>query len=64
MITDFQDGGDAGGSTTAVNGDDYALDDDIGFAVEFEEDEEEEESDFDQVQHSTISKFLAIFSEF
>lgn len=50
LITDYQDGGDAGGSGAATNGDD-ALDDDVGVAVEFEEnEEEEEESDLDMVQ--------------
>lgn len=50
LITDYQDGGDAGGSGGATNGDD-ALDDDVGVAVEFEEnEEEEEESDLDMVQ--------------
>ncbi|KAJ7961552.1 DExH-box ATP-dependent RNA helicase [Quillaja saponaria] len=49
LITDFQDGGDAAGSAVA-NGDD-ALDDDMGVAVEFDEnEEEEEESDLDIVQ--------------
>ncbi|KAK9927935.1 hypothetical protein M0R45_025095 [Rubus argutus] len=49
LITDYQDGGDAGGSAV-VNGDE-ALDDDVGVAVEFEENEEdEEESDLDMVQ--------------
>lgn len=49
LITDYQDGGDASGTSTA-NGDD-ALDDDVGVAVEFEENEdEEEESDLDMVQ--------------
>lgn len=51
LITDYQDGGDALGSS-AANGNDEALDDDIGVAVEFEEDEEEEESDYDQVSFS------------
>ncbi|CAK9183443.1 unnamed protein product [Ilex paraguariensis] len=49
LITDYQDGGDTGGSA-APNSDD-ALDDDVGVAVEFEEnEEEEEESDLDMVQ--------------
>ncbi|XP_062161026.1 DExH-box ATP-dependent RNA helicase DExH12-like [Alnus glutinosa] len=49
LITDFQDGGDAAGPA-AANGDD-ALDDDVGVAVEFEENEEDdEESDLDMVQ--------------
>ncbi|XP_008218414.1 PREDICTED: DExH-box ATP-dependent RNA helicase DExH12-like [Prunus mume] len=49
LITDFQDGGDAGGSAVA-NGDE-ALDDDVGVAVEFEENEDDEdESDLDMVQ--------------
>ena len=48
LITDYQDGGDAAGSA-AANGNNEALDDDIGVAVEFEEDDEEEESDYDQV---------------
>lgn len=52
LITDYQDGGDAVGSS-AANGNDEALDDDIGVAVEFEEDEEEEESDFDQIQEES-----------
>lgn len=49
LITDFQDGGDAAGPAVA-NGDD-ALDDDVGVAVEFDEDNEddEEESDLDAV---------------
>ncbi|KAJ0087179.1 hypothetical protein Patl1_09317 [Pistacia atlantica] len=48
LITDYQDGGDAAAST--ANGDE-ALDDDMGVAVEFEEnDDEEEESDLDMVQ--------------
>lgn len=47
LITDYHDAGDAGDS--AVNGDD-GLDDDVGVAVEFEEnEEEEEESDLDMV---------------
>ncbi|KAJ0084931.1 hypothetical protein Patl1_29455 [Pistacia atlantica] len=57
LITDYQDGSDAGAST--ANGDealdDYnsyeALDNNMGVAVEFEEnDDEEEESDLDMVQ--------------
>ncbi|KAL6175995.1 hypothetical protein ACLB2K_052631 [Fragaria x ananassa] len=49
LITDYQDRGDAGGSAVA-NGDE-ALDDDVGVAVEFEENEEDdEESDLDIVQ--------------
>lgn len=48
LITDYHDGGDAGGSA-AADGDD-ALDDNVGVAVEFEEnEEEEEESDLDMV---------------
>ncbi|KAK1566906.1 hypothetical protein Q3G72_005877 [Acer saccharum] len=48
LITDFQDASDAGATT--ANGDD-ALDDDMGVAVEFEENEEDdEESDLDMVQ--------------
>ncbi|KAK3232115.1 hypothetical protein Dsin_003996 [Dipteronia sinensis] len=48
LITDFQDASDAG--VTTANGDD-ALDDDMGVAVEFEENEEDdEESDLDMVQ--------------
>lgn len=49
LITDFQDGGDAvgPGATTADDG----LDDDVGVAVEFEENEEDDdESDLDMVQ--------------
>ncbi|KAL7610342.1 hypothetical protein Lser_V15G09871 [Lactuca serriola] len=50
LITDFQDaGGDAAGSN-AANGED-ALDDDVGVAVEFEENEEDDEkSNLDIVQ--------------
>uniref|UniRef100_A0A2P2L2Z5 RNA helicase n=1 Tax=Rhizophora mucronata TaxID=61149 RepID=A0A2P2L2Z5_RHIMU len=49
LITDYQEGTDAGGSSVA-NGDD-AIDDDMGVAVEFDEDndEDEEESDLDMV---------------
>ncbi|KAK0579779.1 hypothetical protein LWI29_031251 [Acer saccharum] len=48
LITDFQDASDAGATT--ANSDD-ALDDDMGVAVEFEENEEDdEESDLDMVQ--------------
>lgn len=50
LITDYQDGGDAAGSSAAASDGNEVLDDDIGVAVEFEEDEEEEESDYDQVQ--------------
>lgn len=47
LMTDYQDGTDATGS---VSGDD-ALDDDVGVAVEFEENEDEEgENDLDMVQ--------------
>ncbi|KVH95384.1 AAA+ ATPase domain-containing protein, partial [Cynara cardunculus var. scolymus] len=51
LITDFQDaGGDVAGSNAANGGED-ALDDDVGVAVEFEENEEDdEESDLDIVQ--------------
>ncbi|PON73250.1 U5 small nuclear ribonucleoprotein 200 kDa helicase [Trema orientale] len=49
LITDYQDGTDAAASAV-TNGDD-ALDDDMGVAVEFEENEDdEEESDLDIVQ--------------
>ncbi|XVF41090.1 hypothetical protein PTKIN_Ptkin01aG0252300 [Pterospermum kingtungense] len=49
LITDYQDGNDGVGGSTA-NGDE-GLDDDVGVAVEFEENEdEEEESDLDMVQ--------------
>ncbi|PKA59387.1 DEAD-box ATP-dependent RNA helicase ISE2, chloroplastic [Apostasia shenzhenica] len=48
LITDYQDGGETAGSAAATGTED-AIDDDIGVAVEFEEDEEEE-SDFDLVQ--------------
>ncbi|XP_050375603.1 DExH-box ATP-dependent RNA helicase DExH12-like [Argentina anserina] len=49
LVTDYQDGGDAAGSAVA-NGDE-ALDDDVGVAVEFEENEDdEEESDLDMVK--------------
>jgi pre-mRNA-splicing helicase BRR2 len=50
LITDFHDAS-AGDSAAAPSGDgmDTALDDDIGVAVEFEENEDDEESDFDQV---------------
>ncbi|KAF0895374.1 hypothetical protein E2562_012405 [Oryza meyeriana var. granulata] len=51
LITDFHDA--AAGDLAAVpsgDGMDTALDDDIGVAVEFEENEDDEESDFDQVQ--------------
>ncbi|KAI8554517.1 hypothetical protein RHMOL_Rhmol05G0105200 [Rhododendron molle] len=48
-ITDYHDAGDAGGGSAVANGDD-SLDDNVGVAVEFEEnEEEEEESDFDMV---------------
>lgn len=47
LITDYQDAGDAANEGAHVNEDD-ALDDDVGVAVEFEENEEEdEESDLD-----------------
>lgn len=47
LITDYQDGTDG---TRSVTGDD-ALDDDVGVAVEFEENEDEEgENDLDMVQ--------------
>ncbi|KAH7681139.1 RNA helicase protein [Dioscorea alata] len=52
LITDYQDGGDAAAPAPA-DGNEEALDDDIGVAVEFEEDEEEEESDYDQVQEES-----------
>ncbi|GKE18314.1 DExH-box ATP-dependent RNA helicase DExH12-like protein, partial [Tanacetum coccineum] len=49
LITDFQDGGGEDGNN-AVNGED-ALDDDVGVAVEFEEnDADEDEYDLDIVQ--------------
>ncbi|KAJ3695012.1 hypothetical protein LUZ60_000389 [Juncus effusus] len=55
LITDFQDAGEEGG--TGGNGEDAGtggdLDDDIGVAVEFEEDEEEGDSDLDQVQEES-----------
>ncbi|VYS46739.1 unnamed protein product [Arabidopsis thaliana] len=48
LITDFQEGGDSGGGRA---NDDEGLDDDLGVAVEFEENEEDdEESDPDMVQ--------------
>ncbi|GBG66811.1 hypothetical protein CBR_g70690 [Chara braunii] len=46
LISDYQEGGEEGGTAGE------ALDDDIGVAVEFEEDEDEEESDFDEVGDS------------
>jgi pre-mRNA-splicing helicase BRR2 len=51
LITDFHDAaaGDAAGAPSA-DAMDTTLDDDVGVAVEFEEDEDEE-SDFDQVPH-------------
>lgn len=49
LITDFQDGGDAVGPGAATADD--GLDDDVGVAVEFEENEEDDdESDLDMVQ--------------
>ncbi|XVF24492.1 hypothetical protein REPUB_Repub13aG0132700 [Reevesia pubescens] len=49
LITDFQDGADGAGGSTG-NGDE-GLDDDVGVAVEFEENEDDdEESDLDMVQ--------------
>lgn len=49
LITDYQDAGDAAGNDAANGGED--LDDDMGVAVEFEEnDDDEEESDLDMVQ--------------
>lgn len=51
LITDFHDGAENAAPVSA-NGNDGALDDDIGVAVEFEEDEEEE-SDYDQVQEES-----------
>jgi pre-mRNA-splicing helicase BRR2 len=49
LITDHQDGGDAAGPA-AANGDD-ALENDVGVAVDFEENEEDdEESDLNMVQ--------------
>ncbi|EOA39471.1 hypothetical protein CARUB_v10008066mg [Capsella rubella] len=48
LITDFQEGGDSGGGKA---NEDEGLDDDLGVAVEFEENEEDdEESDPDMVQ--------------
>ncbi|XP_024008125.1 LOW QUALITY PROTEIN: DExH-box ATP-dependent RNA helicase DExH12 [Eutrema salsugineum] len=48
LITDFQEGGDSGGGKAS---EDEGLDDDLGVAVEFEENEEDdEESDPDMVQ--------------
>ncbi|CAA7040048.1 unnamed protein product [Microthlaspi erraticum] len=48
LITDFQEGGDSGGGNA---NEDEGLDDDLGVAVEFEENEEDdEESDPDMVQ--------------
>ncbi|AAD30595.1 Putative RNA helicase [Arabidopsis thaliana] len=48
LITDFQEGGDSGGGRA---NDDEGLDDDLGVAVEFEENEEDdEESDPDMVE--------------
>ncbi|CAH2036677.1 unnamed protein product [Thlaspi arvense] len=48
LITDFQEGGDSGGGKA---NEDEGLDDDVGVAVEFEENEEDdEESDPDMVQ--------------
>ncbi|XP_019098736.1 PREDICTED: DExH-box ATP-dependent RNA helicase DExH12-like, partial [Camelina sativa] len=48
LITDFQEGGDSGGGKA---NDDEGLDDDLGVAVEFEENEEDDEdSDPDMVQ--------------
>nr|VDD37234.1 unnamed protein product [Brassica oleracea] len=48
LITDFQEGGDSGGGKENV---DEGLDDDVGVAVEFEDNEEDgEESDPDMVQ--------------
>ncbi|XP_002518663.3 DExH-box ATP-dependent RNA helicase DExH12 [Ricinus communis] len=54
LITDFQDvsaGGDAAGNAVGNGDGDDALDDDVGVAVEFEEDNEddEDESDLDMV---------------
>ncbi|XP_076912670.1 DExH-box ATP-dependent RNA helicase DExH12-like [Bidens hawaiensis] len=50
LITDFQDASGDGAGFNAANGED-ALDDDVGVAVEFEENEEDdEESDLDIVQ--------------
>ncbi|KAJ7515579.1 hypothetical protein O6H91_22G019200 [Diphasiastrum complanatum] len=48
LITDYSEGADVG-----VSGAGEALDDDIGVAVEFEEDEEEDESDLDEVQEDS-----------
>ncbi|KAI3919601.1 hypothetical protein MKX01_018424 [Papaver californicum] len=47
LITDYQDG--AGDVTNGASNGDEALDDDIGVAVEFDEDEEDEKSDYDQM---------------
>ncbi|XP_028788582.1 DExH-box ATP-dependent RNA helicase DExH12-like [Neltuma alba] len=58
LITDYQEGGDAPGSATA-NGDD-ALDDDVGVAVEFEENEEEEEESGDEV-HVDLSILKLVY---
>ncbi|KAD2067453.1 hypothetical protein E3N88_41917 [Mikania micrantha] len=50
LITDFQDASGDGAGFNAANGED-ALDDDVGVAVEFEENEEDDEdSDLDIVQ--------------
>ncbi|XP_031472990.1 DExH-box ATP-dependent RNA helicase DExH12 [Nymphaea colorata] len=46
LITDYEDGADAGNT----GGTGEPIDDDIGVAVEFEDEEEDEESDLDQVQ--------------
>ena len=51
LITDFSQ--DSAAVATGEEGD-GALDDDIGVAVEFDEDSEEEESDLDEIQvHSS-----------
>ncbi|KQJ92834.1 DExH-box ATP-dependent RNA helicase DExH12 [Brachypodium distachyon] len=49
LITDFHDASDPAAAPSA-DGLDATMDDDIGVAVEFEEDDDDEESDFDQVQ--------------
>lgn len=48
LISDYSEAGDAG-----AGGAGEALDDDIGVAVEFEEDEEDDESDLDEVQEDS-----------
>jgi pre-mRNA-splicing helicase BRR2 len=61
LITDFHDASDPAAAAPSADGVDATMDDDIGVAVEFEEDDDDEESDFDQVcSHVFQSMFLLL----